>query len=629
MSYNILIAGTSGTGKTELFRLLTGKKPDEEQLSGAVHDGGHATLLNEFNPVENLIEIIDTPGVNSLLDENPDGYKLRDILLNTDVSHIIVMADGRYFRRTLALLIQFLILQKPVSLVFNEYGNGDDFTEIENGCLEGGIPYQKFPEIDSVKTFINNIIGSDNHAISDIIFENNKEIGWIHEFSPENECRTLFCITDLLPPEKCSVIPSEYAELRTKIEDSGYFQRADLNIVDHSFTCSDTLRKTDKDETIVPDVSKLGLWLQRPLTGIPVAIGIFFLMYLFVGHFGAGIVVDFIDKKVFSAYLIPFFNSIVSYIPWNIVQRLLMDPDFGLVPTGIFLAVGIVMPVLFLFYLFIGFLEESGYFPRLSVLFDRLMRPIGLNGKGIFPIIMGFSCITMALATTRMLESKKERIIASFLLMLAIPCAPLMGAMFLILGNLHFTAFIFVISVIFLQMTFAGYIANKVIKGKLPEFIIELRPLKLPGFMLLLKRTTLRTWYFMKEALPVFIIASAVLFLLAEIGVLLWLQNASQGVVTDFWGLPPETVQVLLKTIIRRENGIAELARIKQLFTPVQLITTVLIMSFLVPCVNSIIMLIKERGIKTSMIIITVVLTYSTLLGGILNWFFRLVPLYR
>jgi ferrous iron transport protein B len=168
-------------------------------------------------------------------------------------------------------------------------------------------------------------------------------------------------------------------------------------------------------------MTRLGLWSQQLWTGIPLALAILFAMYLFVGSFGATYLVDLLNNRIFTGILTPFFERIVAPIPSAFIRDALVDPDFGVLTTGLFLAFGIVMPVMLCFYLFFGLLEESGYLPRFSVLLHRFMTRIGLNGKGVIPLVMGFSCVTMALLTTRMLDSRKERLIASLLLTLALP----------------------------------------------------------------------------------------------------------------------------------------------------------------------------------------------------------------
>ncbi|MBU1238381.1 hypothetical protein KKF84_15945 [Myxococcota bacterium] len=195
--------------------------------------------------------------------------------------------------------------------------------------------------------------------------------------------------------------------------------------------------------------------------------------------------------------------------------------------------------------------------------------------------------------------------------------------MFIILGKLHFSATVLIFGIIFSQIVLAGILANRLIKGEIPEFIMEIPPVRVPRVSHVLKKTLLRTYEFIREALPLFLMASFILFLLARVGFLLWMERVSRPLVVNFWGLPEESVQILIKTMIRRENGVAELARLRNIFTGAQAIIIMLLMTFLLPCVNATLMMIKERGLKISMMIIGTVFVYATVVAGAVNLFFR------
>ena len=144
---------------------------------------------------------------------------------------------------------------------------------------------------------------------------------------------------------------------------------------------------------------------------------------------------------------------------------MIVDPEFGLLPTGVFLALGLVLPVLLCFYIAFGFLEDSGYLPRFSLLLDKIFKKMGLNGKGVIPLVMGYSCITMAILTTRILDTKKERNIATMLLLLGTPCAPLLAVMLIVLDRMPFSATLTVFGIIFAQTFTAGWLLNKIAAG--------------------------------------------------------------------------------------------------------------------------------------------------------------------
>jgi len=287
--------------------------------------------------------------------------------------------------------------------------------------------------------------------------------------------------------------------------------------------------------------------------------------------------------------------------------------------TGLFLAFGIVMPVMLCFYLFFGVLEESGYLPRFSVLLHRLMKRIGLNGKGVIPLVMGFSCVTMALLTTRMLDSRKERLIASLLLTLALPCAPLIAVMLIILARMPWYASAFVFGFLLLQTVLVGVLADRFISGGHAELMLELPPMRAPRLRSILVTTWRRTWAFMKEAVPLFLLASFLVFIFHYVGGLRLLEDATRPLMNGLLGLPESSVRVFMKTIIRREAGAVELDLLSADFSNLQLVVTLLAMTLLIPCVNTMVVLFKERGARVAGAILAGVFVYALLGGGLVN----------
>jgi ferrous iron transport protein B len=310
----------------------------------------------------------------------------------------------------------------------------------------------------------------------------------------------------------------------------------------------------------------------------------------------------------------------VRPIPSAFVRGALVDPQFGVLTAGLFLAFGIVMPVLLCFYLFFGVLEESGYLPRFSVLLHQALRRIGLTGKGVVPLVMGCSCVTMALLTTRMLDTRKEKLIASFLLILAMPCAPLIAVMFVILGRMPAFATVFLFGLLFLQLVVAGWIANRLIPGHLSELILELPPMRMPVLRSVVVSSWRRTWAFMKEAVPWFLFAAFVIYVIHWAGGLRVLERGARPLVGDLLGLPDSAVQVFMKTIVRREAGAAELDHLRTGYSNLQLLVTLVVMIPLMPCVNALVVLFKERGLKATALILAVSTTYAIAAGALVNY---------
>nr|HPK62832.1 nucleoside recognition domain-containing protein [Spirochaetota bacterium] len=223
---------------------------------------------------------------------------------------------------------------------------------------------------------------------------------------------------------------------------------------------------------------------------------------------------------------------------------------------------------------------------------------------------------------TRMLDTKKEKIIASFLLILGLPCAPLLSVMFVLFGKLHWSAAFIVFGVILFQVILSGLLLNKILPGDRGDFIIEAPPLRLPSFLPILKKATLRIKTFLIEAVPIFLIASFALFLFDRAGGLDLFRASLKPVTLKLLGLPVESVEIILMTIVRREAGAALLSLFfdSGIFNGTQTVVMLLIMTFLTPCINSMIVIFKERGVKTGLGIIGFVIPYALLVGAVVNF---------
>ena len=283
------------------------------------------------------------------------------------------------------------------------------------------------------------------------------------------------------------------------------------------------------------------------------------------------------------------------------------------------------MPVLATFFLAFAVLEDSGYLPRMSLLLDRALRRIGLTGKGLVPLVMGFSCVTMAVLTTRMLDSRKQRLIATLLLVLAAPCAPLLGVMMVLLGRLGIGATLLTFGLIFFQFGLVGWLANRILPGRRPDFLLELPPLRAPRLRNTLTKTGHRLYWFLREAIPYFVLGTLVLYGLDQLGLIDDMRDLTRPVLVRFVGLPPESADVFLMSFVRREAGAALLVQqaMGGAYDGVQAVVTLLVMTLMIPCVNTLLVMFKERGLVAGSAILVFVMTYSLLFGALVNQVLR------
>ncbi len=257
----------------------------------------------------------------------------------------------------------------------------------------------------------------------------------------------------------------------------------------------------------------------------------------------------------------------------------------------------------------------------MSLLTDRVLRRIGLNGKGILPLIMGFSCVTMAVLTTRTLDSNKQRIIATLLLVLTIPCAPLLGIMLVMLSKLSIWATVTLFGVLALQFLVVGAAANFLIPGRRAEFFLELPPLRAPRLRNALVKSGHQLIWFLKEAIPYFMIGALLLFGLEQAGLLDSLRAAFRPISEHMLGLPGESADVFLMTMVRREAGAALLAQMAEagMFNGNQAVITLVVMTLMVPCINTVLVLYKERGMAVATAILLFTMFYSIFIGALVH----------
>ena len=631
----IAIVGNMNVGKSSLFSWLSGKETDRKNFPGTT------VSLTEGRIKSLNATVYDTPGILSIFSANEDEIVSRDLLLPqksfSPISSILLVADAKNMKRSIAIALQYAEYGKPMLL---------DVNMIDEAASRGiEINFEKLSELLGID--ICTSIAREGIGIRKILSRlKTPRIAkrlvnypdWVENFLGliEKLCQDSAISSRVIG---LLLLAGDRSIEKYLLKEFGSELLGELKnlAADYRKSDSETFRAllvnlyNKKADQIVNEIQEIEPPRKSPLlvtfgdlctqlhTGIPIAVAVLILIYLFVGSFGATFLVDTINGVIFEGFLIPWTAKFLAPIPSEFFRDMFIDPEFGILPTGVFLALGLVMPVLFCFYLVFGILESSGYLPRLSILLDKVFRKMGLNGKGVIPLVMGFSCVTMAILTTRLLDTKKEKNIATFLLLLGMPCAPLIAVMFIILDKMPFSATLTIFGIIFIQTFIAGFVANKILPGQGSPLIFEIPPMRLPKPLQVIKAASHKTYFFIKEAIPVFIFASLFVFLFQRIGGLEVAEDVLRPIINNLMGLPEKSVQVFIKTIIRRESGATELEHLRGIYTNLQLVVNLLIMTFLTPCINAILVLFKERGRKTAVLIICSVIIYAVLMGSLVN----------
>ncbi|MDO8687325.1 MAG: nucleoside recognition domain-containing protein, partial [Dehalococcoidales bacterium] len=264
---------------------------------------------------------------------------------------------------------------------------------------------------------------------------------------------------------------------------------------------------TSREKTRRGFAERLSRAMMHPVTGtIILLIVLYFGLYQFVGVLGAGTLVGFIEGTVFGEWINPWLTQLItSLIPWKVFQDLFIG-KYGIITLGFTYAFALILPIVSTFFIVFSIIEDSGYLPRLAMLIDRIFKTIGLSGRAVIPMVLGFGCDTMATIVTRTQETKRERVITTLLLALAIPCSAQLGVIFAILsGNTR--ALLIWAGVTALVFLLVGYLAAKVIPGRKASFYMEVPPLRLPKLSNIFVKTYTRLqWYFL-EVFPIFVLA--------------------------------------------------------------------------------------------------------------------------
>ncbi len=358
----------------------------------------------------------------------------------------------------------------------------------------------------------------------------------------------------------------------------------------------------------------------NPLTGLLILLLVLYLgLYRLVGVLIAGQVVDLLEGQLFGRYLNPLVEGlVVTYLPWPALQDLLVGP-YGVFTLGLRYALAIVLPLVGGFFLFFSLLEDSGYLPRVSMLLDRICRKVGLNGQAVIPLVLGFGCATMATLTTRILETERERIIATFLLALSIHCSAQLGVLLVLLAAEPAALMIWAL-VVGLVFLVSGSLCARILPGRGPYFLMEVPHLRWPRPGNIIIKTLSRMKWYLIEVLPLFIYASLLIWLGRITGLFQRLLNLMIPLM-ELLGLPGEAAVAFFFGFFRRDYGAAGLFDLHRqgALEGASLLVAAVTLTLFVPCIAQLAVNIKERGLRVALAITSLILPLAFLIGYLLH----------
>ena len=631
----VILVGNANVGKSVIFGLLTGKYATVSNYPGTTVEVMHGNLVIGGQKYY----LVDTPGTNSLIPMSEDEKVTRDILLDSTFRSVIQVADAKNMKRTLMLAVQLAEAEVPLTLVLNMWDEATERgVETDLRALESTLGVRVISAIAPQKKGINQIREAlrdpsrSGFRISyDIRIE--KAVEEMVQTLPESPLSRRAValmllsgatgmkrwLTAHLGDEAVRQVEYAIGELQKHFERplSEVISRTRLARVERLY--SDTVTRTVPSHS--PALQIFGRLATHPLWGLPILGAVLYAIWLFVGNFGAGTLVDLLESVVFEEYLNPWAARLASHIPVDLLRDLLVGP-YGVVTMALTYAIAIILPITVTFFLAFGILEDSGYLPRLAVMSNRIFNTMGLNGKAVLPMVLGLGCVTMATMTTRILETRRERLITTFLLALAVPCSAQLGVIMGLLSSLSYRVTAIWVASVVGTLLLSGWLASRVLTGERPALFLELPPIRVPRLRNILIKTLGRVEWYLREAVPLFVIGTLILFFLDRFHLLEWLRRVFSPVVVAFLGLPGEATDAFIMGFLRRDYGAAGFFEMFKngLLTPRQVLVALVTVTLFVPCLANLLMMVKERGIRTGLLMLGIIMPFAVFIGGTLNF---------
>jgi ferrous iron transport protein B len=593
----IVLLGNPNVGKSALFNALTGLRATVSNYPGTTVEVYRGRLSGTTT------EVVDSPGLNSLLPLSEDEQVTWDLVRSVrgqDGAVVVQVADAKNLRRALLLTLQLGQLEVPTVLVLNMHDEAEARgIRVDLAGLEAalGVPVRA-----TVATRGQGLLGLTSALAHARVPRNHLPL-------PEDVAGpALALLTGVAPaPAEPPAFLSRYHEA----------------LLAHADTIA--RRHATRGEASGSALSRrLGRLAIHPVWGWPVLAGVLWALYELVGVFGAGTLVNLMEKDLFHGYLNPWATALFSHLPWALVRDLFVG-EYGVITMGLSYGLAIVLPIVLTFFTAFAVLEDSGYLPRLAVMSDRVFRLMGLNGKAVLPMVLGLGCDTMATLTTRILPTKKERLLATLLLALGVPCSAQLGVILAMLAAVPASAAAVWGASVAGVMISVGWLAARVLPGERGDFVVELPPMRLPQLSNVASKTAARVEWYLKEALPLFLVGTLVLFLLDRLNLLGAVIRVGEPVVTGLLGLPKEASAAFLIGFLRRDFAATRLFDMSRNggLDVTQLVVAMVTITLFIPCIANVFMIGKERGWKTAAAMAGFIFPLAFATGGLVRVLMR------
>lgn len=591
----IVLAGNPNVGKSIFFGTWSGLYVDVSNFPGTTVEITRGKLGEDA--------LFDTPGVYGVSSFNDEERVARDVILSADT--VVNVVDATHLERDLFLTLQIIDMGIPLVVALNFCDEAESLglqIDAKKLAAELGVPvipttavkgkgimdvYAAIPlarpgkEHPEVEKLVHKLLDRiDSHPEALMVAEGDEVVAERHGVEPQAHREQTY----LLRRQRVNEL---VASAVTRPEKSARFK----------------------------DI--IGGLCLNPFSGLLILLGVLWGCYQLIGVWVAGDIVGITEETIMQGYWEPWIRGVVGKLAAEetVLGQILIG-EFGLLTMTITYLLGLLLPLVIGFYVALSILEDSGYLPRLATFVDRMMTAIGLNGRAVIPIILGFGCVQLGTITTRILGSHRERTIATSILNFVIPCSAQIGVIAGMLAAIGMKFTLTYVAVIFLCLAVLGTVLSRVIPGESTALLIDLPPMRLPRPSNVLRKTGVRSYFFMKEALPWFFAGSLGVSLLQVTGGLKAWQNLVAPLTEGWLSLPKEAATAFVMGMVRRDFGAAGLTELA--LAPWQIVVALTVITLFVPCIASLMILFKERGTREALAVWGGAWVLAFTVGGLL-----------
>lgn len=662
---SVILVGNPNVGKSVLFGALTGRYVTVSNYPGTTVEVTRGTATLDGAPWH----VMDTPGTNNLLPMSEDEQVTRDILLVEPGYVCLQVCDAKNLRRGLLLTAQLAEAGVPFLLALNmaDEAKSRGFT-IDHEKLSRTLGVEVVPTVAVERTGLATLqqrlsaarpssflprydahIEAALAEVAPLVPKGGLGPRAVALMALVGDDSLRAWLVARMAPEALARLDEVRRALAARYPESLRFvvARQRLAAVDRLHDAVVTTGTRSVGSSLA---RRLGGWSTHPLYGLPILLAVLGACYLFVGDFGAGAAVDFLEDTVFHGHLVPWTEAALRWlVPAGGLQEFLLGPAgvpwkehggfvvgrYGLVSMGLSYAVAIVLPIVTTFFIAFSILEDSGYLPRLAVMVNQLFKRMGLNGKAVLPMVLGLGCDTMATMTARIMETRKERVIVTLLLALAVPCSAQLAVILAMTAGLPFAALAWFGGTLLMVIFLVGWLAAKVIPGRGSDFLLELPPLRVPQASNVIVKTLARIEWYLREAMPLFLLGTLLLWGMDRFHLLGALERGLEPVMSGLLGLPKEAAGAFILGFLRRDYAAAGLFAHYQPFIEagtmtramqIEVVVALVTITLFIPCIANFFMILKERGWKTGFGMMAFILPFAfgtgALVSRLMGWLY-------